>query len=63
MLKTSSLVKMGMASYVDGSTDLLYPSSECKDKAVAEEFSGVVLLRVENDFSGKKEVRVCSSRD
>lgn len=62
MLKTSSLVKMGMASYVDGSTDLLYPSSECKDKAVAE-FSAVVLLRVENDFSGKKKVRVCSSRD
>lgn len=54
MLRTSSLVKMGMVSCVDGSTDLLYPSSECKDKVVAEE-SAVVLFRVENDFSGGKK--------
>lgn len=54
MLKTSSLVKMGMASCVDGSTDLLYPSSECKDIVVAEE-SAIVLFRVENDFSRKKK--------
>lgn len=54
MLKTSSLVKMGMVSCVDGMTDLLYPSSECKDKVVAEE-SATVLFRVENYFSGKKK--------
>lgn len=54
VLRTSSLVKMGMVSCVDGSTDLLYPSSECKDKVVAEE-SAVVLFRVENDFSGGKK--------
>lgn len=60
MLKTSKLVKMGMVSCVDGTTDLLYPSSECRDKVVAEE-SAVVLFRVENDFSRKEKKKFAAA--
>lgn len=42
-----------MASCADESTDLLYPSLDCKGKAVTEEFAAIAMS--ENDFSGGKK--------
>lgn len=55
MLKTSSLVRTVIAPCAAESTALQYPSSNCKDKTVAEEFACVALHRVENNFSGKQK--------